>query len=62
MEQQLTVDKQHYDATLTIMRSSAAIEQNTANAVAELKATVEQLKAINKNTKQNSTGYDRGDI
>ncbi|AEL23845.1 coiled-coil domain-containing protein [Cyclobacterium marinum] len=62
VEQQLTVDKQHYDATLTIMRSSAAIEQNTANAVAELKATVEQLKAINKNTKQNSTGYDRGDI
>jgi hypothetical protein len=60
VEQQLTVDKQHYDATLTIMRSSAAIEQHTANAVAELKATVIELKAINKNTKQNSTGYDRG--
>lgn len=58
-EETLRVEKQIYDATIQALRHHAAIEQNTADTVTELRTAVVELKAINKNTKQSSTSYDR---
>lgn len=58
-EESIRVEKQLYDATLQSLRHQAAIEQNTADTVTELRTAVVELKAINKNTKQTSTSYDR---
>lgn len=42
------------------LNHSAKIERNTADTVQELKLAVAELKAIKKNTKDSSTGYDKG--
>lgn len=50
--------------SLSVLRESLlvqyAIQANTANTVTELKSAVTELKAINSNTKPNSSAYDRG--
>lgn len=60
-EKSLEIERNHLNATLTIMQSSARIEANTADTVERLDEAVVELKRIVKNTDQNSTGYDRGD-
>ncbi|MDM8176842.1 tape measure protein [Olivibacter sp. 47] len=51
---------QQLAATLEIVRSNAAIEDNTANAVTKLEEAVTELKTISKNTKPQMTGRDGG--
>lgn len=50
--------------SLSVLRENLlvqyAIQANTANTVTELKSAVTELKAINSNTKPNSSAYDRG--
>ena len=68
------ISRSQYDITTRIFDSSMKmldvlkqqalfgieIQNNTANTVTELKNAVTELKAINTNTKPNSTAYDRG--
>jgi hypothetical protein len=54
-EKWMAMEQKHFEATLEIMRSSAAIEGNTSNTVIELKAAVTELKEIRKNTKGTNT-------
>jgi DNA repair exonuclease SbcCD ATPase subunit len=47
----LEAQRKHYDATLSIMQSSARIEANTGETVSALIDAVEELKIISRNTK-----------
>lgn len=60
VEQHLSIGKQHYEATVQVLRHQAAIASNTAAAVDALTSAVVELRGINKNTKpfNNSRPYD----
>lgn len=60
IQSQLEIERKTFDRTHKIMKSSAAIAENTSNTVDELKIVVKELRTIRKNTRDNSTGYDKG--
>lgn len=59
-ERWMALEQKHYEATLDMVRSTSAIESNTANTVSELKLAVVELKEIKKNTKSGNGFRDTG--
>ncbi|MDO9554525.1 hypothetical protein [Rhodonellum sp.] len=59
-ESMLSVEKQHYEATLEGLNYWASIDRNTQNTVEKLDEAVTELKSIVKNTKPGQSGRDLG--
>lgn len=59
-ERHFELEQRHYNTTLSIMQSSALIEQNTAATVVQLQYAVSELKTISKQTKGSQSSRDLG--